>query len=176
MVEPILSILIPTLVGREEMLDNLIFKTLKSQCDFEIGLIGGYSGRDVLPVEIFWNTDAGETTTGGKRNQLLQWANGKYVVFVDDDDDVMPYYIEEILKAAEQDCDCIGMCGIMTTNGGNEIGWELSKDFKNDTVIRNGRSFYTRTTNHISPVKRELALKAMFPEISNGEDKGYSEA
>ena len=33
---------------------------------------------------------------------------------------------------------------------------------------------YYRTPNHISPVKRELALQAGFPEIAFGEDHEYS--
>jgi hypothetical protein len=33
---------------------------------------------------------------------------------------------------------------------------------------------YLRRANHLTPVKRELALKAMFPNISNGEDREYS--
>jgi hypothetical protein len=37
-----------------------------------------------------------------------------------------------------------------------------------------GELVFLRRTNHISPVKRELALLAMFPNISNGEDKEYS--
>jgi hypothetical protein len=33
---------------------------------------------------------------------------------------------------------------------------------------------FFRRANHLSPVKRELALQAMFPDQSNAEDKEYS--
>jgi glycosyltransferase involved in cell wall biosynthesis len=160
MVEPVLSILICTLPDRKAMFDFLVSS-----------LINQYEGLD---VDIAYNFNE-KISTGAKRNELLNGASGKYISFIDDDDEVSPYYIQEILKGAETDCDCMGMLGYMTTNGANKIGWELSKDFQNDTVTRNGKPFYIRKTNHIAPVKRELALQTMFPDISNGEDKDYSD-
>lgn len=126
-------------------------------------------------VEIITAVDRQLITTGEKRNQLLEWASNDYIVFHDCDDWPAPYYVKEILDAIQSGCDCIATNGTMTTDGGNEIKWKLSKDYPNDTITENGRPVYIRTTNHISPVKRELALKAMFPNISNGEDKEYSE-
>lgn len=163
MVEPVLSILICTLDDRLNEYMKLILE-LVEQIKNKIGV-----------VEVLVESDNGEISTGAKRNLLLQRARGKYVCWVDDDDEISPYYVEEILKGAEMDCDCMGILGYMTTNGADEIGWELSKDFENDTITRNGKRFYIRKTNHIAPVKRELALLTMFPDISNGEDKDYSD-
>ena len=163
MSEPILSILIPSIKRHKEKLTELL-NDLNSQA-------ANFSGM----VEILINEDENEST-GTKRNQLLKEATGKYVVSVDADDEVPPYYIQEILRAAQYDTDCIGVSGLMTTNSLDEIGWELSKDFENDTVVRNGRKFYIRKTNHIAPVKRSIALLAGFPDgVSNGEDKAYSD-
>lgn len=156
----ILSILTPFVEQHRKYYQELV-ESLSSQ----------YIGHD---VELIYD-DNEKDTTGMKRNRLLEKASGKYIVFIDADDEVPPYYIEEILKGAEADCDCMGMLGYMTTDGANEIGWELSKDFPNDTIIRDGKKFYTRKTNHISPVRRELALQTMFPDKSNGEDKDYSD-
>jgi len=161
---PVLSILIPSIFGREDRVIELT-KDLSE-------VIGKL--RDGV-VEVIILCDNKIMTTGEKRNKLLEIAHGQYIVFIDSDDEIAPYYVEEILKGAETDCDCMGMLGYMTTDGANEIGWELSKDFQNDTIIRNGRRFYLRKTNHISPVKRELALQTMFPDISNAEDKDYSD-
>lgn len=158
-----LSILICTLEERLSEYMKLV-ESLVDQIKDKIGV-----------VEVLVESDNGGVTTGAKRNKLLERAKGRYVCWVDDDDEIAPYYIEEILKAAEFDCDCIGISGYMTTNGANEIGWELSKYFQNDTTIRDGKPFYIRKTNHISPVKRELALQTMFPDKSNGEDKDYSD-
>lgn len=108
---------------------------------------------------------------GTKRNKLLEMASGKYIIFCDDDDLIASDYIEKILKACESDCDCIGISGTITTNGVNERQWHISKDFQ--MWFERGNVYY-RTPNHISPVKRELAVQAGFPEISFSEDHEYS--
>lgn len=108
---------------------------------------------------------------GTKRNKLLALASGKYVVFQDDDDSISSDYIEKILEACKSDCDCIGISGVITTNGTGERQWHISKDFQ---MWFERLGVYYRTPNHISPVKRELALAAGFPEISFAEDYEYS--
>lgn len=157
-----LSILIPYVKQHEGFLKDLLD-------DLYLQIKGRYT-----EVEVLLDGDE-DAETGTKRNRLLQRAIGKYIVFIDADDEVMPYYVDEILNVVESDCDCISFEGIMTTDGANKIGWELSKDFQNDTVTRGGYPFYIRKTNHISPVKRELALQTMFPDKSNAEDKDYSD-
>lgn len=108
---------------------------------------------------------------GTKRNKLLRQAKGDYIVFIDDDDEVSKNYIQLILEACKLNPDCIGISGIITTNGANERQWHISKDYERWYEL--DRVYY-RTPNHISPVKRELALKAGFPEIQFGEDAEYS--
>lgn len=108
---------------------------------------------------------------GTKRNKLLSLACGKYIVMIDADDLISADYVEKILEACKQDCDCIGISGIITTNGRNEMQWHISKDYMGWFERKN---VYYRTPNHISPVKRELALAAGFPEITFGEDYHYS--
>ena len=54
-------------------------------------------------VEVIPEVDKGETPTGTKRNNLIDRAAGKYIVFVDDDDTVSDYYVSEILRCAESD-------------------------------------------------------------------------
>lgn len=118
---------------------------------------------------------------GTKRNKLLSWACGKYIVMIDADDLISSDYVEKILKACKSDCDCIGISGVITTNGRNEMQWHISKDYqmwferkKNPKSPTDKEVIYYRTPNHISPVKRELALLAGFPEISFSEDHEYS--
>lgn len=110
-------------------------------------------------------------TVGKKRGDLLRRANGKYCVAIDTDDEIADNYIELVLEACKLDSDCIGINGVITTNGVNPKVWFISKEygkwFEKDSV-------YYRTPNHISPVKTELALLAGFPDISFGEDYEYS--
>lgn len=156
LINPKLSILIATMPSRSKKFNDLI--------DF---LEMQYLGDE---VEIAFN-DSMTINIGTKRNELLCIANGDYVCFIDDDDLISRDYIGKILKAIESKPDCIGISGIITTNGENERQWHISKEFGSWYERDN---CYFRTPNHISPVRRELALKAGFPQITHGEDYYYS--
>ena len=131
-------------------------------------------------VEVLVETDDGQLQIGAKRNRLLERAKGKFVAFIDDDDLVVETYIAQILDVIKnhRGIDVIGMSLIMTTNG-----IEPEKSF-HSTQYRSwwdcpdpetGRKKYFRNPNHLNPVRRELALKARFPdESSHGEDRDYS--
>lgn len=175
-----ISILIPTIPSRESSLNNLLkillpqMSTFTSSKDYDNNItILKYHNFD---VEIIVCSDEKKITTGEKRNCLLKIAKGKYVIYIDDDDEVPDYYIREMLKACDLDSDCFAINGKMTTDGQKEIKWRLSKDYDNVTIKENGVDVYLRKTNHITGVKRELALLAPFPNKSNAEDKGYSDA
>lgn len=153
-----LSILIPTTLPRFEMTAKLVSKIDEQ--------------RKELPVELLldWHKT---NCVGVKRNDLLKQAKGEYVVHVDSDDHIADNYVELILKAIESKPDCVGICGHITTNGSNKMDWFISKEYGNWKQVGN---VYYRTPNHISPIRREHALKAMFPEIPFGEDYGFSMA
>lgn len=158
----ILSILICSLHSRA-----LLLKELLSHLNKQI--------KDKKTVEVLVNLDNKERSTGKKRNELVQLAKGKYVVFIDDDDWVADNYIKLMIDACESGCDCVAINGIITTDGENEIKWRLSKDNDNVTIQEHGKPVYLRKTNHITAIKREHALKVKFPDKSNGEDKFFSD-
>lgn len=174
-----LSILIPSIESRSSMLSDLACELIK-QCGIIKSIKSSVeNGCRVLIisfdiVEIIIAIDNKEISTGAKRNLLLSLASNEYCTQIDDDDWPYPYYVEEVLKAIQNGTDCIGTKGIITTDGKNQIEWRLSKDYKNETIREGKNPVYLRTTNHISIVKRELALIAGFPDISNGEDKEFS--
>jgi glycosyltransferase involved in cell wall biosynthesis len=125
-----------------------------------------------MQVQLLWDDDT-KLTTGKKRNNLLNQASGDFIVFVDDDDDVDNNYVDEILKVIikNPNIDCIGINGLITFDGDKGKPWSIS--------IKHGHwhetdEMYLRTPNHISPVRRSIALKAKFPDISYGEDMEYS--
>lgn len=155
-----LSILICTTSARSEVIKPLL-RSLKTQF--------GNNGHHP-EVELIVN--AHETdNVGKKRNTLLHQAQGEYIIFVDSDDEISPNYVSLILKAIESKPDCVAINGIITTNGKDERKWFISKDYLS-WYMKKG--IYYRTPNHISPVRRELALKAGFPEVKHAEDYGYS--
>lgn len=126
-------------------------------------------------IEIIIATDNKQITTGAKRQLLLTLAKNDYVVSCDDDDLVPDYYVEEIFSAIQDGFDCVEFDGVITTDGNNEIEWRLRKAVQNETIFENGSPVYIRHINHLSPVKRTIALLSPYPDVSNAEDKHYSD-
>jgi glycosyltransferase involved in cell wall biosynthesis len=123
-------------------------------------------------VEIVYNDKPkGTLTIGGKRNILLNESLGEYVCFIDDDDQVSNDYITEILKAIELNPDCIGFKINCNMQGKYE---SAASSIKYDWKENIDGYKYVRSIYHKTPVKREIALKAMFPDKSFGEDYEYS--
>lgn len=149
------SILICGLYDRSEDLARLL-NVLKPQLTSE--------------VELLFCLDKKESTTGTKRNQLLDSATGKYVVFIDDDDLVSETYVQDILEAARNDTDAIVFKGWMTVNGEDKQYFELSKDFR---YAKRGDVFI-RYPNHIVPIRATIAKQFKFPDVSYGEDYAWA--
>jgi glycosyltransferase involved in cell wall biosynthesis len=151
-----LSILICGIKERESILMNLA-RILKLQGD----------GR----IEILANIDNGESSIGKKRNELLESSKGEYVCFVDDDDNVSPFYIHNIIKALEGNPYCVGIKGIIVQKNHKPKTFIHSIKYK-DWYEENG--IYYRCPNHLNPIKREIAKTVGFPNLSYHEDKDFS--
>jgi len=155
----VLSILIPTMPKRSGLLRRLL-NVLNPQCTDE--------------VEILTYSDEGRITTGRKRNDLIQQAKGEYIVFVDDDDMVASTYIADILNAAKSNPDCITFKGWMETDGTNRKEFRLSINYPYTAVTENGNEIYLRYPNHITPIKRSIALQVPFLNVTMGEDYAWA--
>lgn len=151
-----LSILTCSLGSRSQIFQNLA-RALKMQSNQE--------------VEMLANIDNGEKTIGAKRNELLEAAQGEYVIFVDDDDMVSPFFVSQILTAIKHNPDCCGIEGIITQKniGPKKFIHSIQYQdwFEKDEV-------YYRCPNHLNPIKRQIALEAKFPNQSWQEDKEFS--
>ncbi|MCE3278014.1 MAG: hypothetical protein K0S44_205 [Bacteroidetes bacterium] len=160
----ILSILIPTLPDRvhffAELRDSII-NDCPPELLGQIEIVSDHRPRAGLE---------GGVTTGVKRNDMLMKAKSEYVWQVDDDDKLFPYAISEVINACKTGADVIGINGIMTTDGLNEQGWEIRLGHAYKAEIRDGREYYFRFPNHITPMKREHALKVKFPNKTIFED------
>lgn len=152
-----LSILIPTVEGREELFDSLM-NNLLSQ-------IGS------LPVQILSIKDKKEISIGAKRQKLIEMSDGEYVVFIDDDDAVAPYYVVEILKNLGRDA--VGFLIECSFDGQNKCVAKASSKYKDWGDNKDGFR-YVRSTYHKTPVRREIAIKHGFKDMRFGEDYDYS--
>jgi glycosyltransferase involved in cell wall biosynthesis len=102
-----LSILISTIPRRV----NNFFPSLVNKLMAQIG--------DRQDIEIVGFFDNKKRSVGHKRNELLKLAQGEYLVFIDDDDDITDDYISSIMYAlsANPEADCVVFDCITTING-----------------------------------------------------------
>jgi len=116
--------------------------------------------------------DTLDISIGKKRSNLLNNANGLYVTFIDDDDLVSENYIKHILYGIKSGADVIGFKGIMTTNNLNPVEFIHSLQYDH---WYNKNNIYYRCPNHLNPIRKDIALMIDYEDISNGEDKLYSD-
>jgi hypothetical protein len=109
-------------------------------------------------------------STGSKRNQLIEQTQSEFFCAIDDDDMVPSYYVDEIVKAMNQNPDVITFKGVMTTNGARQEYWTIK--LGSNYEEKNGH--YYRWPNHIVPMKRELVRHIKFPDVWIQEDYIWS--
>jgi len=167
---PLLSILIPTVVGREEQYKYLLNRIMKAENGFAI-----LSGR----VEDIKLCDDKEMTIGEKREKLYQMANGLYSWQIDDDDDIADNAIELILNAIKSnpDVDVISFEEYVNMDGkeyrSNHAaiysGWEGD----GNSIFPDGFHFH-RTPFFKSVIRTELAKSIPIQKIRFGEDHAFA--
>ena len=100
---PKVSICIPTYNRREyvkETLDSVFAQTYKN---YEVVIVddGSTDGTDQMikqnnyPVRYFWQKNQGEPVA---RNKLIELAEAEYITFIDSDDLLLPYAVEELMN------------------------------------------------------------------------------
>lgn len=159
-----LSVLVPSIAARRATFAPRIQEQLFGQVE-------------VLPdpsrVEVLVLTDNQTLGLGHKRNLMVSMAQGRYVVFVDDDDRVTDDYIAALLEATASDCDAIVFQCSVSLNGKPPKICYHSKDHKSD---HNTATAYYRFPSHICAVKRELSLLVPYESSNFGEDTAFSRA
>lgn len=154
----LLSIQIPTIVGREEKFNKLY--------NYLLNQIGNN-------IEIISIKDNKELTIGAKRQQLLDMCDAEYFVQIDDDDSVPDYYIEEVLKALESKPDCVGYLESVIMNGKQTIACH-SNAFEDWGNNKNGYE-YVRTIFCKDIIKTSLAKQIGFPDLRFAEDHVFAQ-
>ncbi len=154
-----LSILIPTIQSRQAQ-----FKILNKKLERQIA-----ENSLCDKVEIVCFLDNKNHSIGFKRNKLINTAKGKFVVFVDDDDDVSDDYVLLIYRAIinNPDIDCIGIKGIITFRERMPRTFIHSLQYKE--YFSKGKTYF-RPPYHLNPIKHEIAKRYSFEEINYSED------
>ena len=158
-----LSILITTLESRKALFDRL-YAELARQVD-----AAATDGE----VEILVERDAGQASTGAKRNLLLERAAGDFVVYVDDDDDVHERYVSLILDALRtgNELDSLGIEGEITFRGKRTERFVMSNRYRE--YAWTGER-YVRPPHHLNPIRREIATRYRFEEADHHEDSDWA--
>lgn len=166
-IEPrvLLSILICTLDSRKEPFERLKGKLLR-QAE-QAGLTRN--------IEVLAFGDDGKLPIGTKRNTLISKAMGEYVCFVDDDDDISDAYVSRLaMEMADGAADVIGFTGLMIGPPGTTPK-PFVHSLRYTDWFEENRTYY-RPPNHLNPIRREIATRYRFREVSKEEDKAFSMA
>ena len=161
----LLSVLIPTVPGREAALHKLL-RSLEEQA----------ARRD--DVEVLTLRDARRMSASQKRNALMSIATGRYLVFVDDDDHVAPNYVAAICEGLQR----LGqppdvLCFDAFVRGFESLGHRpmicrydpFAEDSHTDT-------HYIRRANHLMVWRADLARAVPFVMSGPGEDYEWADA
>ena len=148
-----LSILTPTIPGREKQLHRLQSKLAKQIAD--------------LPVEHLVICDNRRRSIGAKRQALVDVARGDFVAFVDDDDDVDSDYVRSILAASQTGADVITFRQRAIYNG---IESEVVFGVNNQDGPFTANGITLRAPWHVCAWKREKIAGCLFGESNYGED------
>jgi hypothetical protein len=156
-----LSILIPTVVGREDSLD---------------GLMSILNRQITNDVEIVIEKDNKEISIGAKRNLLYSKANGVYSVSIDDDDTVPEYFIQKILEKIDgfQGVDCIGYQERCYWDGSRETLSDFSLRYNTWKEQKDNEFRFVRTPFHKTPILTGIARDVKFQDRRFGEDHIWS--
>jgi cellulose synthase/poly-beta-1,6-N-acetylglucosamine synthase-like glycosyltransferase len=151
--KPKLSILTPTIRGREPQLSALQDKVAAQN-----------SGE----VEHLALCDNRARTIGAKRQALVDIARGEYIAFVDDDDDISEDYIPELLKAIETGADVITFHQRSVYNG---LESEVHFGINNNDESFNPGGITLRAPWHVCAWRRDAVDGCLFGESNYGEDR-----
>lgn len=190
------SIIIPC-YNVDSVLINRCISSIEAQTfsDYEVIVIDDGSAPDYVDVfsvleNKYSNVFVYHQENGGvsaARNFGMEKSQGKYIVFVDADDFLMPTYLEESVKIAEKHYTDIVMGMNVTTYSKDtaeeyQSGNDAVKIFENDkvrdinkwmlgTVLRGGNNAYLGQGPWNRLVTRQLAISTPFNEhLPVGED------
>jgi len=152
------SVLIPTIPGREGGLTRLtksIHEKVARLCPS-------------LRFEICIEFDNKEASVGSKRQKLLQSAKGKYLSFIDDDDEITDHYIEDLFATIQ------GGYHVMRLRGRIDP-YTFTHSVDNTLTMSMARGdVFLRPPNHLNPMMSDVAKLISFKDALRGEDLDWT--
>lgn len=150
-----LSILIPSIPSRFD-------KGVRSYAN----ILALCQGKE--DIEVLMLTDNKKRTIGEKREALKNLSQGKYFMFVDDDDTLLS--VQEIYKATEKDVDVITFKQRAFNNDGSEfiVTFGLGNEIEHNT--ENGNYLDCKRPPFPCCAWNKLYKRFKFPNINYGED------
>jgi glycosyltransferase involved in cell wall biosynthesis len=163
--KPLLSILTPTIRGREKQLAALQDKIQAQRAE----LCQPWKNANTWPscVEHLVLCDDKTRSIGAKRQALVDIARGEYIAFVDDDDDISDDYVASLLQAIETGADVITFRQRAIYNG---LESEVHFGVNNQDGPFNPGGITLRAPWHVNAWKREKVADCLFSESNYGED------
>lgn len=156
-----LSILTPTIPSRLlQRLPRLVAKIGRQ--------IDGRRRRD-LEVEHLILFDNKRRSIGAKRDDLVSLARGKYLAFVDDDDDICAGYVNRLLEAAQSDADVLVFDQEVYLEDDPRRIVRFGLEFDNEDIQPPGRVTH-RKPFHVCAWRTEIARQGRFGDIVYCED------
>jgi len=148
------SILIPTITGREATLQRLLASINEKKLRICPGLC----------IEICLSFDNRDMSVGNKRQQLMKDARGKYMSFIDDDDDVTDAYFEDAKACIEGKYEVCRLRGQI-----KDFTFTHSIEYNETSMLAVGDVF-TRPPNHLNVMLTDAAKFVPFNDLKSGED------
>jgi hypothetical protein len=152
-----LSILIPTLVGREASLESLLASLREKFARLSPD----------LRIEYCLDKDNRQASVGKKRQRLKKGARGKYLAFIDDDDAITDAYIEDVSATIRGNFHVMRLVGQMAA-----YKFVHSNEFNLTTMMCSPTDppVFQRPPNHLNPMLADIAKFFSFQDATYGED------
>lgn len=156
-----ISFLIPTIPGRESGLHNITSSIHEKMKRIAPDL------RYVIDISF----DNREMSIGAKRQKLLEGAKGKYLAFVDDDDEITDAYVEDLRECIRGGFHTMRLYGRM-----KEYTFVHSLDVKLTDMMatRSSPPVFQRPPNHLNPMMADIARVIPFKNAVHGEDLDWT--
>ena len=152
------SILIPTLVERTETFNRLMTSIKEKHQRI----------CPELKIEFCIESDNREKSVGRKRDELLKRAKGKYMSFIDDDDDVTDAYFEDALACIRGGFQVCRLRGQMS-----QYTFTHSVENTLTSPLAKGDVFL-RPPNHLNILLTDVGKLVSFKDAKQGEDLDWT--